>query len=159
MIYLGIDNGLNGGLVWLDDNGKIERREVMPVRDNGKNKVVDAHDLMTLVSYERQARVVAEIAAKFSPGKMALCSTWHSWGIVQAVLELSGMRWEPVDSQRWQKIMLPGRAKGETKPAALEASRRLWPEEKFLATARSSKPHDGMIDAALIAEYGRRQRL
>jgi hypothetical protein len=158
-IYLGIDNGLAGGLVWLNISGEIIRKEVMPVRDNGKNRLVDARTLAKLLTAEPSVRVVAEIAAKFSPGKMALCSTWHSWGIVQATLELTQVRWEPVDAQRWQKIMLPGRKTGETKAAALETARRLWPSETFLATGRSCKPHDGWIDAALIAEYARRGNL
>jgi hypothetical protein len=59
----------------------------------------------------------------------------------------------------WQKVMLPGCAKGDTKPAALARARQLWPAESWLASPRCSKPHDGMIDAALIAEYGRIKNL
>jgi hypothetical protein len=55
--------------------------------------------------------------------------------------------------------MLPGCKSGETKPRALEVASRTWPEEDWLATPRSSKPHEGLIDAALIAEYGRRMRI
>jgi len=34
-------------------------------------------------------------------------------------------------------------------------ARQLWPDETWLASPRCTKPHDGMIDAALIAEYAR----
>jgi hypothetical protein len=55
--------------------------------------------------------------------------------------------------------MLGNVEKGQTKPAALSKARQLWPGETWLATARSSKPHEGLIDAALIAEWARRQKL
>jgi hypothetical protein len=50
-------------------------------------------------------------------------------------------------------------AKGDTKPAALAKAKQLWPEETFLASARSTKPHEGIVDAYLIAEYGRMKNL
>jgi hypothetical protein len=48
---------------------------------------------------------------------------------------------------------------GKTKEYALTKARELWPDETFYATARCSTPHTGIVDAALIAEYGRIQRL
>jgi hypothetical protein len=57
--------------------------------------------------------------------------------------------------QAWQRVMLPNCAKGDTKPAALAKAKQLWPAETWLATNRSTKPHDGLVDAALIAEFGR----
>ena len=57
MIYLEIDNGLTGGLVWVSDSGEIIRKEVMPIRDNGKNRIVDSHDLVNLLTFERTAHV------------------------------------------------------------------------------------------------------
>ena len=44
-------------------------------------------------------------------------------------------------------------AKGMTKVAALAAANKLWPQQKWIATNKSKVPHDGMIDAALIAHY------
>lgn len=45
--------------------------------------------------------------------------------------------------------------KTDTKATSLLAARRLFPNETFLATKRSSVPHDGAIDAALIAYWAR----
>jgi hypothetical protein len=42
---------------------------------------------------------------------------------------------------------------GQTKVFALRKANILWPEQKWLATARSYVPHDGIVDAALIAQY------
>jgi hypothetical protein len=40
---------------------------------------------------------------------------------------------------------------------ALIAAKRLFPNESFLATEKSKKPHDGMVDSTLICEWGRRR--
>jgi hypothetical protein len=48
------------------------------------------------------------------------------------------------------------RVKIDTKATSLIAAKRLFPDEKFLATTRSKVPHNGVIDAVLIGEYCRR---
>lgn len=55
----------------------------------------------------------------------------------------------------WQRAMLGVCEQGTTKEVALAVAKHLWPNEHWLATPRSKTPHDGMIDAALIAAYGR----
>jgi hypothetical protein len=45
--------------------------------------------------------------------------------------------------------------KTDTKATSLLAARRLYPKETFLATPRSKVPHDGLVDAALIAYYAK----
>jgi hypothetical protein len=66
-----------------------------------------------------------------------------------------GFRWHRITPQAWQKHMLPGCPRGETKPMALAKARQLWPDEALQATDRCRVAHSGMVDAALIAEYGR----
>ncbi len=65
-----------------------------------------------------------------------------------------------VQVKEWQDAVLGKRlAKGMTKVAALAAANKLWPTEQWLATSRSKTPHDGIIDAALIAYYNRDHQL
>ena len=71
-----------------------------------------------------------------------------------------------VSPQAWQKLAWLGVTKvqkpsgthgkmvTDTKATSLIAAKRLFPGETFLASERSKKPHDGMVDAALIAYYG-----
>jgi len=40
------------------------------------------------------------------------------------------------------------------KECSLFVAKKIWPTHDFRATERSKKPHDGIIDAALIALYG-----
>lgn len=164
MIYIGIDNGLAGALVALSDHpGPPIAMTTMPTRGKAKGNEVDAlavcEWLLSLDCSFTQITAILETPGKHSPGVQALCSMWDSYGAIRAILECRGIRHHRITPQAWQKTMLVGCAKGDTKPAALAKARQLWPQETFLATARSTKPHDGMIDAALIAEYGRLSNL
>ena len=42
---------------------------------------------------------------------------------------------------------------GEGKARNIKAAMMLFPDQALLATERSRKPHDGLADALLIAEY------
>lgn len=158
MILIGIDNGLTGGLAAISGiSGKLIESLVMPTQ--GKAKGNEVHSCFVLDFLDRWDRAditaLLETPGKHSPGVQALCSMWDSYGAIRAILETRGIRHHRIAPQTWQRKILGNVAKGQTKPAALSAARRLWPDESFLATARSTKPHEGLIDAALIAEYGR----
>ena len=161
MIYIGIDNGLTGALVALSDHpGPPIEMTVMPTRGKTKGNEVDAKEVGIILSaisggFYGGITVILETPGKHSPGAQALCSMWDSYGAIRGVLESHGIRHHRITPQQWQKKMLPGCAKGDTKPAALTKARQLWPAENWLASPRCTKPHDGLIDAALIAEYGR----
>lgn len=160
MIYIGIDNGLTGGLVALGENpGPPISAVPMPTRGKTKGNEVDARAiyewLLSLDTAFDRMSVTLETPGKYSPGVQALCSMWDSYGAIRAVLECRDIRHHRKAPQAWQKVMLIGCKKGDTKPAALARVRQLWPAERWLASPRCSKPHDGMIDAALIAEYSR----
>ena len=162
MIYIGIDNGLTGGLVALSDHpGPPIDCMPMPTRGKAKGNEVDAEMIWSFIDKWDRAivTVILETPGKHSPGAQALCSMWDSYGAIRGVLESRGIRHHRITPQAWQKVMLPGCAKGDTKPAALARARQLWPAESWLASPRCSKPHDGMIDAALIGEYGRIKNL
>jgi hypothetical protein len=160
-IYIGIDNGLTGGLVALSDHpGPPIEMIVMPTRGKTNGNEVDAKEVYFILSaisggLSGRITVILETPGKHSPGAQALCSMWDSYGAIRGVLESRGIRHHRITPQAWQKKMMPGCAKGDTKPAALAKARQLWPAESWLATPRSTVAHGGLIDAALIAEYGR----
>lgn len=158
-IYIGIDNGLTGGLVALSDYpGPPIESWPMPIQSKNKGNEVNAEfvwQFLDNLSNRNKLTVILETPGKHSPGAQALCSMWDSFGAIRGVLESRGVRHIRIAPQTWQKAMLGKLEKGQTKPAALSKARQLWPDEKWLATPRSTKPHEGLIDAALIAEYGR----
>lgn len=161
-IYIGIDNGLTGGMVALSDHpGPIISSTIMPTRGKSKGNEIDAAWIANWLANWDVTRitVILETPGKFSAGTQALCSMWDSYGAIRGVLESRGIRHHRIPPQKWQKVMIPNCAKGDTKPAALAKARQLWPDETWLASARCSKPHDGIVDSALIGEYGRLMRL
>lgn len=157
MIYVGIDNGLNGGIVAVQEPGKILESYVMPTRGKTKGNEVDAKLIrMFLEEWPAQElTVILETPGKFAKGVQAISSMWDSYGATRGVLEAIGIRHHRITPQSWQKVMLVGCKTGDTKPAALLRAKQLWPGEQWLETPRCKKPHEGLIDAALIAEYGR----
>jgi len=52
--------------------------------------------------------------------------------------------------------MFEGMAKTDTKQMSYLVCSRLWSCYDWKATPRCKKPHDGLTDAAMLAEYGRR---
>lgn len=161
-IYIGIDNGLDGALVALSDHpGPPIEMIAMPTQQKAKGREVDGMGMRNWLSaYDiGKVTVILEIPGKHSPGTAALCSMWDSFGAIRAILESRGIRHHRIAPQTWQKAMLGNVEKGKTKEAALAKARQIWPGETWLATPRSSKPHTGLVDAALIAEYGRVKNL
>ena len=164
MTYVGIDNGLTGALVALSDQAGLPpiASAVMPTRGKAKGNEVDAlavYEWLGSIAPLVDLTVILETPGKHSPGAQALCSMWDSYGAIRGVLESRRIRRHRITPQAWQKVMLPGCAKGDTKPAALAKARQLWPGETWLASPRCSTPHSGLIDAALIAEYARIKNL
>ena len=163
MIYIGIDNGLKGALTAVSaHSGLIIERCVMPVQGKAKGDEVDCRavtDWLSDICAFDCMSVLLETPGKHSPGTNALCSMWDSYGSIRSILETRGIRHHRIAPQTWQSSMLGKIAKGHTKPAALSKARQLWPQENFFASSRCRTPHDGIIDAALIAEYGRLKNL
>lgn len=163
MIYIGIDNGLTGGIVAISGlSGSVVSKAVMPTQGKAKGNEVDCRSVIKQLSdicaFDCMVALL-ETPGKHSPGHQALCSMWDSFGSIRSILETRGIRHHRIAPQTWQKAILGNVEKGQTKPAALSKARQLWPDENWLATARSSTAHSGLVDAALIAEYGRIKNL
>lgn len=81
-------------------------------------------------------------------------------GIVIGALEAMDYPYLKVAPKKWQKAIWKEQdhvyygEKLDTKATSLNAALRLYNEEKFLMTSRSSVPHDGIVDAVLLATYG-----
>jgi len=173
-VVVGIDNGLSGGLVALSSVAGCApiwswpmpiRVKTEPVGSPKKGKKKQTNEvnadlvLSILESLHLDLRtdvlVVLEIPGKHSPGVHAIASMWESFGAIRGLCEAKGIQHVRIAPQTWQSKMIPKCKKGDTKPAALLKAKEIWPNETWLRTPRCSSPHDGMIDAALIAEYAR----
>jgi hypothetical protein len=165
MIYVGIDNGVSGGLVALSDLSNVPPIGMlpMPTLRARKGNEVDVRAVHHWLTETCGGNLSSAVYVLEEPGgsksAKAACSMAGSFHALRGFFETKFLRWERVTPQAWQRTMLPGCKTGDSKPRALELARRLWPQETFLASERSRIPHDGLVDAALIAEWARRQTL
>jgi hypothetical protein len=164
MIYVGIDNGLKGGIAILKD-GKLFLH-VMPTMGDGKKNRVDVEKFDAIImdhagfTGNRDIFIVYERPVG-SQSVTAAVSMQDSFARVESALILQCLRREPITPQKWQKMFwkkpkMPEGQKFDTKAAALKVARQLWPDQNWLASSRCRVPHDGLVDSALLSEYCRR---
>jgi hypothetical protein len=162
---IGIDNGISGGLVAISDHdGSYIDGITMPILKWKKRNEIDVSAVRAWIKnvtgepYKLASITIEEPGG--SKSAKAACSMAGSFHSLRALLEIEWPKiWHRITPQSWQKAMLPNCKAGDTKPRALALAKELWPDETFLASPRCKVPHDGLIDAALIAEFSRRKKL
>lgn len=166
-IWLGIDPGKHGGVAAVWDGGGVAK--VTPLLPNARGR--DEFDVaacvtllqslallgtVQLVTIERLHAMPAVVNGRPIGGASANFARGESRGWVWACAALRYPH-QLVLPKRWQEPMLAGTSgSADTKARSIEAARRLFPLVNLLPTARSRKPADGLTDALLLAEYGRR---
>jgi hypothetical protein len=161
-VIVGIDNGISGGLCAVAAfDGAVLAYRAMPIKKTTKTSEVDIPALLEwLEPYRNNMIVCVEEPLKHAKSSQAMRSMSISFGLILGACEAKRFEVRRVQVKEWQDAVLGKRlAKGMTKVAALAAANKLWPTEQWLATSRSKTPHDGIIDAALIAYYNRDHQL
>lgn len=162
MNYLGIDNGISGGLVWLSEHSKIIAMLSMPVQKTRKGTEVNVNAIWRWMDESNIAKlntcVVIEEpgGAKNYNAAVSMAGSFHA---LRGFFEFLGFRLVRITPQKWQKPMLNCKKGDDTKAVADQLRRSLWPDETFLRTEQCKKADLGLIDAALISEYARRNKL
>ena len=160
-VIIGIDNGVStGGLCAISaHNGAIIATLSMPWTQHKSRKEVCiqfANAWFLSVAGDNLQRSLFVIEepnnSRNASTAYSVASCFHSLRGYFIANNLTFLRITP---QSWQKKMLGKVPKGETKNYALAAAKERWPDDSFTKSARSTKPHTGIVDAALIAEYGR----
>jgi Holliday junction resolvasome RuvABC endonuclease subunit len=159
LIFIGIDPGKHGGIAVIDAGADVLALTAMPVlRGGSKSKVeYDVRRIFDRLVRQGEAFVWIERIRAMPPkygGSAANYQRGYATGIFEALCVALKLRYEFVSPSIWQKAFWKG--KGDTKQRAIQQAERIFPMAELLATERSIKPHDGMADALLIAEYGRR---
>jgi hypothetical protein len=162
MRILGVDPGLSGGLVLLD-NGKPVLRHVMPVieikkaKGKGTRREYDIPMLAMLIREANPDSAVIELQhAMPGQGGVSMFSIGLGYGILRGLVAGLSIPYSIVHAKTWGKVMFADCAKQDTKAMAAVICGRLWPDIDWRATERCKKAHEGLCDAALISEFGRR---
>lgn len=154
--YLGIDVGLNGGFALMLKDGTFILRTV-PDTLEGIDSI-----FMELSDYTEGPCAVAieDVHAIF--GSAAKATFKFGWikGIKEALATSFFNGYDLVQPKNWQKVIwtpedvvLKDNGRKDTKATSINAAQRIWPDQDFRKSTRAKNPHDGLVDAALIAEY------
>ena len=186
MLIIGVDPGKNGGIVALSDLRNVIWRHVTPLVGTDIDwykiaeliRVPDTHDKPHVFIEHVHAMHGVAAATTFTfggcfEGTKALCYALQTPFTLVQPKAWQKLMWAGVPEQRkppkkLTKKELIQRARGEkvrtpkvigainTKAMSAVAVARLFPGVDLRGTPASTTQHDGLIDALLIAEYGRR---
>lgn len=171
-VRVGIDVGSDGGYAIFVDNrlhsyGKIPSTETELDMSALLQKILDANDSPG----DSYHVVIEDLHSVFNSSASSNFTFGVNNGLVIGMLQVSCMPFTKVAPKKWQKELWEGirpieiiakgkfnkdgsqKYKVDTKATSLVAAKRLFPKEKFLATERSKVPHNGIVDAVLLAEY------
>lgn len=157
--FIGIDPGKNGAIAMVDADGKIISLHVMPKFADK----VDARGLFRLLNQmtkDKDVLVHLEKAQAFP--KQGVVSVLN-YGIFAGYCEMAlyglALPFELVTPQAWQKVMHSG-IETSIKDAKIRSAlkvQRLMGLEPFMIGKKTKRPHDGLVDAYLIALHAQRQ--
>lgn len=150
MLIIGIDPGKEGALVALHPNGNVD--SVWKLQD-GLDWILNTRPKDCHVFVEKAQAMTLSGGRKGGAKSMFVYGT--GFGEILGILRALMMRHTLIPPATWTKSMHLGTAAGHAKMRSLEAVKRLFPMED-LTFGKAIKPHEGIIDALLIAEFGRR---
>lgn len=154
-MIVGVDNGAcSGAAVAISSwDGAVLGHTRLPNYKNGKKTELDMIGFREWVlSFKLPVlRVVIEEPLHHAPSSQSMRSMALCYGNLGGLCTGMCWPWEGVSVRQWQKDMLGKFPKGQSKKYALAKANELAPDEEWLATTRSKKPHDGIVDAYLMA--------
>ena len=162
---IGIDIGKKGAIVVLAREPWTKAIDpiVMPIIGDQ----VDYHELYDILSRYAKTNchvIFEKLGVIFGTGKSTAFSMGHQAGAVEMACIALRIPYTKVPAKQWQKEMFqgvdeitkPGKSSRDTKAMALIAAKRLFPDFK-MTFGRATTPHDGVVDALLMAEYCKRK--
>lgn len=146
MKYIGIDPGKNGGVAILNFFQLTDKPVVLRYEEESFIK------LLKMVKDDECICYLEKVHAMPKQGVSSTFNFGMNFGFIQGVLKAYGIPYELVTPQKWKKEF----SCTSDKNTSIEVCKRLFPNVNLKATERCKKDHDGMAEALLIAEYGRR---
>lgn len=144
-VYIGIDPGLSGAM------GVISPHGTFAIPFDEEEYVTT---LNSCIDEKYAIRAVVEhVGAMPKQGVASTFKFGANFGWIQGVLFALGIPYELVRPQKWKKEF----SCTSDKNTSVAVARRLFPSVSLLATPRCKKPHDGMAEALLMAEYAKRK--
>lgn len=143
MTYIGIDPGKKGALAIIHPDGVTS---VFPFSEETYKKK------LSLLRYEECFCILERVSAMPGQGVTSMFNFGKNFGYIQGLLEANNVPYELITPQKWKRSF------GVTadKNSSVSVCRRLFPGQSLKRTERCRTDDDGIAEALLMAEYGRR---
>lgn len=145
--YLGFDPGKSGAVAAIDADGNVLRLVIYSPADY----------VATVAEFAAKGcfAAVEHVGAMPGQGVTSCFSFGENFGFIKGILETHGVPYELVRPRKW---------KGEfsctsDKNTSIAVAGRLFPTADLRRTPRCVKPHDGLAEALLLAEWARRRHM
>lgn len=179
--FLGIDPGLDGGLVLLSESGEVLEKHIVPTIENvtmkksktkkdpetGKmamtesvKRSIDGVALNRILDELRPRTthaILEQVASRPGMSAPAVFKFGQVYGIIEGLLIGNKIPYMTAIPAVWCRVIHAGIPGDDPKARSLVALNRLFPSVDLRVSARASKPHEGLMDALLLAEFGRRK--
>jgi crossover junction endodeoxyribonuclease RuvC len=154
MIFLGIDPGLDGGFAMVTP---VAVRAYKTPIIQGEKRQMNLPACGKLIE-EAKAQgpvfaVIEKVGAMPGQGSVSMFSFGRGYGSWLGLLAAHNIAFQEVHPRTWKKAMLE--STGKDKGASIERATTLFPALGLIPEGART-PHDGMAEAVLLAEYGRR---
>jgi len=162
MIVIGIDPGVDGGLAALQPGSAtwvppvvIRMPTITVLVGKGKKRRLDGAAIKTFLylfesETEERTVVLEKVHSMPRQGVASSFAFGETFGFLKGMCAMADIPLELVTPQEWKKEILGGT--NRDKGASILRAHQLFP-----SAATQIGKHDGMAEALLLAEYGRRR--
>jgi len=181
--YIGIDPGRDGAIVALNQSGIIVHKGVMPFDEHLNNfdflslcklikGIKDDHDSVFVITEKLSPIFGASAHNTFKLGMAYQCAIDAVKALKLGYMDIKPTVWTKLmwkglheirkpETTRKNKDGTTSKVKGrmDSKAMSLQAVKKYFPSEDLKKSSRCKNFHDGIVDALLLAEYGRRNNL
>lgn len=165
-LYVGIDPGSNGAIVFVDEDGDYYDGCVVPKIGN-EYDVRAMYEILQKYKNDIAHIFIEDVHAFQKAGATGSFSFGRSKGLWEGLICGCELSYSMIQPKAWQAEAWQGVTKQykagtkkktvDTKATSLIAFKRLFPDIDVRKSPKSSKQHDGLVDAALMAEVCRRK--
>ena len=148
MIYLGVDPGKRGGFAYIHE---IDR--FVEYRAYSWDDVIYIAVLEKLMKLNEPIfGIVEKVSAMPNQGVVSMFTFGKSCGYIEGVLSAFKIAFQTVVPMKWKREFSLNKSKDDS----IVVCQKLFPNADLMRNERCVKPSDGMAEALLMAEYGRR---
>lgn len=154
--FIGIDPGVRGAIVVLDDRRSIVHSGNTPLlnlKSTGRGQY-DLNEMWRLLRHVSSGESYCHIERSQAMPRDSSSSAWKTgcgFGYWEMGLVAANIPYNVITPRTWQKKLFQGLPNLDTKTRSVMAAKRALPDLNLLRTKRSRKPDHNISDAGLIA--------